>query len=110
YVASCLAEDWSPEQIAGRLARHHPTGARISHECIYQSLYIRSRGVLDKHLQQHLRTRRPLRRSRYHISGGKWSSKIIDAALIEQRPAEADQRSEPGHFEGDLIIGTKLSQ
>src|SRR5699024_2068829 len=87
-----------------------PTGARISHECIYQSLYIRSRGVLDKHLQQNLRTRRPLRRSRYHISSGKWSSKIIDAAPISARPAAANNRSEPGHFEGDLIIGTNLSQ
>lgn len=110
YVADCLAEDWSPEQIAGRLAKHHPASARVSHECIYQSLYIRSRGVLDKHLQQHLRTGRPMRRSRYHSGTGKWSSKIIEATPIDQRPAEANERRRPGHFEGDLVIGTKLSQ
>ena len=68
YVAARLGEDWSPEQIAGTLRKKFPPGHRmlVSHETIYKSLFIQSRGVLAKELQQHLRTRRPIRRSVQH--------------------------------------------
>ena len=74
FVAAKLAEDWSPDQIAGHLAKHHPAGSemRVSHETIYKSLFIQSRGVLAKKLQKHLRTRRPIRRSVHNTVTGQW--------------------------------------
>nr|WP_259876283.1 IS30 family transposase [Dietzia cinnamea] len=107
-----LKEQWSPEQIAGRLKKQYAAGSRmlISHEAIYRSLYIQSWNVLDKSLQKQLRTGRPIRRSVSNTTTGQWRSQIKDAVSIEDRPDEAGDRSVPGHWEGDLIIGSQQSQ
>ena len=97
---------WSPEQISGRLALDFPDdlGMRISHEAIYQSLYVQGRGALARELTACLRTGRALRvpRARTQARG---KSFISPEVMISQRPAEADDRAVPGHWEGDLIIG-----
>ncbi len=112
YVAARLREDWSPEQIAGTLRRRHRPGSRmrVSHETIYKSLFVQSRGVLARELQQHLRTRRPTRRNIHNTVTGQWRSQITDAVSIRERPAEADDRAVPGHWEGDLLLGRHWSQ
>ena len=111
YVADRLAEDWSPEQIAGTLRK---TGAdresRVSAETIYKSLFIQSRGVLPRHLQKRLRTRRPMRRSVHNTVTGQWRSQIREAVSIAQRPVEAADRVVAGHWEGDLLLGRGLTQ
>src|SRR3712207_7483536 len=103
YVAARLGEDWSPEQIAGVLAKDAPigTGVRVSHETIYKSLFVPSRGVLAKALQQHLRSGRPTRRNIHHTVTGQWRSQIKDAVSIRELPAEVADRAIPGHWEGD---------
>ncbi|MGA5135280.1 IS30 family transposase [Streptomyces olivoreticuli] len=112
FVAGKLAEDWSPEQISGLLARTHAAGSgmRISHETIYKSLFIQTRGVLAKTLQKHLRSGRPTRRNIHNTVTGQWRSQIKDAVSIRERPAEADDRAVPGHWEGDLLLGRGLTQ
>ena len=112
YVAARLRDDWSPEQIAGTLRKRYPVGSgmRVSHETIYKSLFVQSRGVLAKELQQHLRTRRPTRRNIHNTVTGQWRSQIIDAVSIRERPAEAEDRAIPGHWEGDLLLGRHTSQ
>jgi IS30 family transposase len=112
FVADKLAEDWSPDQIAGYLAKHHGVGSgmRVSHETIYKSLFIQSRGVLAKDLQKHLRTRRPIRRSVHNTVTGQWRSQIRDAVSISERPVEAADRAIPGHWEGDLLLGRHWTQ
>lgn len=112
FVAAKLAEDWSPDQIAGHLAKQYPMGSvmRVSHETIYKSLFIQSRGVLAKELQRHLRTRRSIRRSVHNTVTGQWRSQIRDALSISQRPAEATDRAMPGHWEGDLLLGRHWTQ
>ena len=111
-VADKLAEDWSPEQIAGWLAKTHPAGAemRVSHETIYKTLFIQSRGVLAKELQKHLRSQRPIRRSVHNTVTGQWRSQIAGAVSIRERPAEAEDRAVPGHWEGDLLCGRHWTQ
>jgi len=100
------ARSWSPEQIACRLRVDFPddVSMRISHEAIYQSLYVQGRGALRRELTACLRTGRALRvpRARTRGRGKKF---VTDEILISQRPAEADDRAVPGHWEGDLIIG-----
>jgi len=112
FVAAKLKDDWSPEQIAGHLAKRHPAGSamRISHETIYRSLYIQSRGVLAKELQQHLRSKRPIRRSVHNTVKGQWRSQIKDAVSIRERPDEVEDRLIPGHWEGDLVMGRHWTQ
>lgn len=112
YVAGRLGEDWSPEQIAGVLRREHPLGAdtRVSHETIYKSLFVQSRGVLAKELQKHLRSRRPTRRNVHNVITGQWRSQIRDAVSIRQRPAEVEDRIVAGHWEGDLLLGRHWTQ
>ena len=112
FVAAKLADDWSPEQISGWLARRHPAGSvmRISHETIYRSLFIQSRGVLAKELQKHLRSKRPIRRCVHSTVKGQWRSQIKDAVSIRQRPAEVEDRALPGHWEGDLLLGRHWTQ
>ena len=111
-VATKLALDWSPEQIAGWLKRTYPgTEARqVSHETIYRSLYVQARGVLKKELLQHLRNPRQLRRSR-HATTQKTDprGRIVDAVSISARPASVEDRAVPGHWEGDLLCGSKNS-
>ncbi|MQS16230.1 IS30 family transposase [Streptomyces kaniharaensis] len=112
FVAEKLAEDWSPGQISGHLAKVHAAGSgmRVSHETIYKSLFIQARGVLAKELQKHLRSGRPTRRNIHNTVTGQWRSQIKDAVSISERPAEADDRALPGHWEGDLLLGRGLTQ
>ncbi len=112
FVAEKLSIEWSPEQIAGHLAKHFDldTGMRVSHETIYKSLFIQARGVLAKQLQKHLRSRRPIRRNVHNTVTGQWRSQITDAVSIRHRPAEVDDRAVPGHWEGDLLIGRGTTQ
>lgn len=107
-VTDKLSEDWSPEQISGWLKRVHPDNEslHVSHETIYKSLFIQSRGVLKKELQKHLRTKRPFRQSRHHNNRGARRGQIIDGVSIRERPAEVEDRAVPGHWEGDLISGS----
>jgi IS30 family transposase len=110
-VASKLILDWSPEQISGWLKSQFPKDERmrVSHETIYRSLLIQARGVLIMELIQRLRFRRRIRRSRHARDSGHRSGQIVDAISIRERPAEIEDRAIPGHWEGDLIGGTKNS-
>ena len=100
------ARAWSPQQISRRLRLDFPgDGAmRISHEAIYQSLYVQGRGALRRELTACLRTGRPLRVPRAR-SRGRGKSHVAPEVRISERPAEADDRAVPGHWEGDLILG-----
>lgn len=101
---------WSPEQISHRLPIDFPDdlSMRISHEAIYQSLFIEGRGALRRELILCLRTGRALRMPRARAKRAAWAHVSPDV-LISERPAEADDRAIPGHHEGDLIIGTDRS-
>ena len=105
-VAQKLALQWSPEQVSGWLKQQFPAdqGMQISHETIYRSLFIQTRGVLKKELMAHLRTARQMRQAK----GGTTKSglgQIVDTVSIRERPADADDRAVPGHWEGDLLCG-----
>ena len=108
-VASKLILDWSPQQISRWLKVHYPSNEnmRVSHETIYRSLFIQARGVLKKELVQHLRSRRLIRRSRHSKAAGQSRGQIVDAISISERPAEVEDRAVPGHWEGDLLAGSK---
>jgi IS30 family transposase len=110
-VASKLSLDWSPEQISGWLKIRYPKNEsmRVSHETIYRSLFIQARGALKKELIQHLRSKRLIRRSRHSRADGQFRGQIVDAISIRERPAEIEDRAIPGHWEGDLLSGTKNS-
>jgi IS30 family transposase len=110
-VARKLRLNWSPEQIAGWLKRAHPEGEcyRVSHETIYRSLFVQTRGVLKKELLRHLRSRRTMRRSKRAGLNGDRRGQIKDLVSISQRPAAVDDRAVPGHWEGDLLSGSKNS-
>jgi IS30 family transposase len=97
---------WSPEQISGRLRVEFPDdeSMRISHEAIYQSLYVQGRGALRRELTACLRTGRALRVPRARTRG-RGKQFVSDEILISERPAEAEDRAVPGHWEGDLILG-----
>ena len=109
HVQQRLLEGWSPEQIAARLVEDFPDdeSMRISHEAIYQALFIQGRGGLRRELTACLRTGRALRKPRRRADGRR--ERIKDKVLISERPAEADDRAVPGHWEGDLIIGANGS-
>lgn len=106
YVIEQLEKLWSPEQIARRLIEEFPDDAemRVSHETIYQSLYVQGRGALRKELARCLRTGRAIRRRR-NQHNGNGPGKIPGMVNISERPAEVEDRAVPGHWEGDLIIG-----
>jgi len=110
-VSAKLRRKWSPEQIAGWLRRSFPKEPhrQVSHETIYRSLYIQARGVLKKELLEHLRARRTIRRSRHASLKRNGLGQIKDAVSISERPASVEDRAIPGHWEGDLIGGTKNS-
>src|ERR1700755_3463988 len=110
-VASKLMQDWSPEQVSGWLKWQFPKdeGLRVSHETIYRSLFLQARGALKKELIQHLRSQRWIRRSRHSSVHGHSQGKIVDAISIRERPAEVEDRAIPGHWEGDLLAGSKNS-
>ncbi len=101
---------WSPEQIAARLKLDFPDdeSMRISHEAIYQALYIQGRGALKRELILCLRTGRALRAPRARSKRTAWAH-VTPEALISERPAEAEDRAVPGHWEGDLLIGLERS-
>jgi IS30 family transposase len=110
-VASKLILEWSPEQISGWLKTEYPKDKRmrVSHETIYRSLFIQARGVLKKELMDHLRTKRRMRRSQHSRIFKDSRGRIADAISIRERPAEVEDRAVPGHWEGDLLSGSKNS-
>lgn len=109
-VAGGLAMQWSPEQIALDLAERfaNNNSMRVSHETIYRSLFIQARGALKAELSVHLRTQRRMRKARK--AGPAGQGQIPAAISIRERPAEVADRAVPGHWEGDLLCGSKSSQ
>lgn len=110
-VVRLLQHNWSPQQIAGWLRLNHPgdEAFRVSHETIYRSLFVQARGVLKKTLIEHLRTHRPIRRSRHATAKADTRGRIPDTVSISERPASIEDRAVPGHWEGDLLCGSKNS-
>ena len=108
-VATKLAREWSPQQIAGWLRQAYPDDPtmHVSHETIYLSLFVQSRGVLKKALQAQLRQRRTMRRPR--AAAPKTGGYIVGAVSIRERPATVEDRAVPGHWEGDLLVGSRNS-
>jgi IS30 family transposase len=104
------ARSWSPEQISNRLRVDFPDdeSMRVSHEAIYQSLYVQGRGALRRELTACLRTGRALRVPRSRVRG-RGKGFVTDEVMISQRPAEVADRAVPGHWEGDLILGLNSS-
>ncbi|MCJ7558035.1 MAG: IS30 family transposase, partial [Gammaproteobacteria bacterium] len=102
----------SPQQIAGWLKYTFPNNQnnQVSHETIYRSLFIQARGALKKELLQHLRSKRAMRRSRHKTLKGEGLGQITDTVSIRERPASVEERAVPGHWEGDLIFGTRDTQ
>lgn len=111
-VASKLKLQWSPQQIAGWLTVQFPRNRdlQISHETIYRTLFIQTRGALKKELQRHLRSGRVMRHARMASRKGQTRYRIIDAVSISERPPTAEKRAVPGHWEGDLLCGSRSSQ
>jgi IS30 family transposase len=110
-VAEKLSMDWSPTQIGAWLKLEHPDqpSLRVSHETIYRTLFIQARGALRKELSAHLRSQRTLRRAQLAPAVPPGRGQIKDAVTIRERPAEAQDRAVPGHWEGDLIVGANNS-
>ncbi len=110
-VAAKLQLNWSPEQIAGWLKREYPGEEchQVSHETIYRSLFVQARGVLKKELFQYLRSQRTIRRSKHSNLKKNGLGQIANMASIRERPASVEDRAVPGHWEGDLIAGSKNS-
>jgi IS30 family transposase len=110
-VAERLCLDHSPEQIAGWLRRRYPDNEQmqVSHETIYRSLYVQSRGSLKRELCRHLRSGRQKRQPRGSTRRGQGRGRLPDMVAISERPPEVADRAVPGHWEGDLLLGTKTS-
>jgi IS30 family transposase len=111
-VEDKLERRWSPQQISGWLARAFPDDPemRVSHETIYLSLFVQSRGLLRKELTAHLRTKRMVRRGKTITDRGRGKGQIVGAIHISERPAEAEDRAVPGHWEGDMLLGSRFTQ
>jgi IS30 family transposase len=107
-VESKLRRKWSPEQIAGWLKRKNPNDERnqVSHETIYRSLFIQTRGALKKEFQAYLRSKRSIRRAKTSSLKGIGLGAMPNAISIRERPASVEDRAVPGHWEGDLIEGS----
>ena len=110
-VTRRLIQDWSPQQIAGWLKHKYAQdeSKRVSHETIYKSLFVQTRGALRKELTKHLRSKRTIRRSKRASSKGDGRGQITDIVSIRERPAAIEDRAVPGHWEGDLLAGSKNS-
>jgi IS30 family transposase len=108
-VEARLSLEWSPEQISAALKLEYAQDPKmqISHETIYVSLFVQSRGALRKELTRHLRSRRQVRQPKKQLASGR--GQIVDKIMISERPAEAADRAVPGHWEGDLLLGTKTN-
>jgi IS30 family transposase len=111
-VGEKLAEDWSPEQIARWLRRTFPDRPEmhVSHETIYVSLFVQARGALRKELTAHLRSKRAIRRGKTFTDRRLGKGQIVGAVHISERPAEAEDRAVPGHWEGDMLLGSASTQ
>jgi IS30 family transposase len=101
----------TPARLAGWLKRTHPDDKahRVSHETIYKSLFVQARGVLKKELMAHLRAAGAIRRSRHATAKADSRGRIVGAISIRERPASAEDRAVPGHWEGDLLCGSANS-
>jgi len=111
-VAEKLQLQWSPQQIAAWLVRHYPSdqSMRVSHETIYRTLFVQARGALKRELTAHLRSHRKRRGARHAQGAGARGGSIVGELSIRERPAEAEDRAVPGHWEGDLLCGSNGSQ
>jgi IS30 family transposase len=110
-VSVKLEAKWSPEQISGWLKTEYPDDPtmQISHETLYRSLFIQARGLLKKELVAVLRSRRIMRRAKSSSTADQKRGQIVDAVSISERPPEIEDRAIPGHWEGDLLSGSKNS-
>ena len=110
-VSERLRADYSPEQISGWLKIQYPDNEamRVSHETIYRALYVQARGTLKRELTRHLRRGRQRRYARSQSSKRQGQGKLTDMVMISERPAEVEDRAVPGHWEGDLLIGTRTN-
>ena len=108
-VARKLREDWSPQQISGWLKREYPDEEvmHISHETIYRTLFVQARGALKRELLAHLRSKRMMRKGRRASTAGQPRGQIKEAVSIRERPPEVEDRAVPGHWEGDLLSGSR---
>jgi len=108
-VEAKLCKNWSPEQISGWLKLTYPEteGLRVSPETIYKSLFVQTRGLLRKELRNHLRSKRKFRHAKGHKPGS--GQQIVEGVSIRERPADVEDRAIPGHWEGNLICGSKNS-
>jgi IS30 family transposase len=106
-----LEARWSPQQISAWLASEYPDRPemQVSHETIYQSLFVQSRGALRKELHSCLRTGRAMRRAKAYTKGNVGQGQLKDMVMISERPAKVKDRAVPGHWEGDLIFGKKMT-
>jgi len=111
-VAEKLQLQWSPQQIAAWLVRRYPSdqSMRVSHETIYRTLFVQARGALKRELTAHLRSHRKRRGARHAEGAGARVGSIVGELSIRERPAEAEDRAVPGHWEGDLLCGSHGSQ
>ncbi|HZI92415.1 MAG TPA: IS30 family transposase [Thermoleophilaceae bacterium] len=108
-VVERLEQDHSPQQVSGWLRRNHPDNEamQVSHETIYRSLYVQSRGALKRELTRHLRSHRHKRLARGTSRHGQGRGKIREMVMISERPPEVEDRAVPGHWEGDLLFGSR---
>ena len=107
HVVDGLKLQWSPEQIAGWLPMEFPDDPQlqVSHETIYRRLFVQSKGLLNRELSKELRSGRSVRRAGRISVRGQGRGQIVVALHISERPAEADDRAVPGHWEGDMVSG-----
>src|SRR5436305_3962732 len=110
-VIERLGQDHSPQQISGWLRLSYPENEemQVSHETIYRALYVQARGSLRRELTRHLRSGRQKRFARAHSSHGQGPGKFPGTVMISERPPEVADRAVPGHWEGDLLMGTRDS-
>ena len=111
-VEDKLADDWSPQQVSRWLRRvfADTPELQVSHETIYLSLFVQPRGALRKELTAHLRSKRTIRRGKTVTDRRHGKGQIVGAVHISERPAEVEDRAVPGHWEGDMLLGSGFTQ